>query len=82
MGNTDNVYFPGLVQFEPRNICISFGAPWVHRFELCGCLLFRVHPRGVFMKSAQRLFSLRHSEIFEAFNPVELGRLLGILEEL
>jgi CRP/FNR family transcriptional regulator len=34
------------------------------------------------MKSAQRLFSLRQSEIFESFNPVELGRLLGILEEL
>ena len=34
------------------------------------------------MKGAQRLFSLRHSEIFESFNPVELGRLLGILEEL
>jgi CRP/FNR family transcriptional regulator len=34
------------------------------------------------MKPAQKLFSLRHSEIFESFNPVELGRLLGILEEL
>ncbi|HMW89768.1 MAG TPA: Crp/Fnr family transcriptional regulator [Candidatus Obscuribacter sp.] len=34
------------------------------------------------MKGAQRLFSLRQSEIFESFNPVELGRLLGILEEL
>lgn len=34
------------------------------------------------MKTAQRLFSLRHSEIFESFNPVELGRLLGILEEI
>jgi CRP/FNR family transcriptional regulator len=34
------------------------------------------------MKSAQKLFSIRHSEIFESFNPVELGRLLGILEEL
>jgi len=34
------------------------------------------------MKTAQKLFSLRHSEIFESFNPVELGRLLGILEEL
>lgn len=36
----------------------------------------------VHMKAAQKLFSLRHSEIFESFNPVELGRLLGILEEL
>lgn len=34
------------------------------------------------MKTAQKLFSLRQSEIFESFNPVELGRLLGILEEL
>ncbi|MBK7838980.1 MAG: hypothetical protein IPJ49_15175 [Candidatus Obscuribacter sp.] len=34
------------------------------------------------MKAAQRLFSLRQAEIFESFNPVELGRLLGILEEL
>jgi CRP/FNR family transcriptional regulator, cyclic AMP receptor protein len=34
------------------------------------------------MKTAQKLFSLRHSEIFESFNAVELGRLLGILEEL
>ncbi len=34
------------------------------------------------VKTAQRLFSLRQSEIFESFNPVELGRLLGILEEL
>ncbi len=34
------------------------------------------------MKAAQKLFSLRHSEIFESFNPIELGRLLGILEEL
>src|ERR1700733_13494777 len=38
--------------------------------------------REVFMKTAQKLFSLRHSEIFESFNPLELGRLLGILEEL
>lgn len=34
------------------------------------------------MKPVQKLFSIRHSEIFESFNPVELGRLLGILEEL
>ncbi len=34
------------------------------------------------MKTAPKLFSLRQSEIFESFNPVELGRLLGILEEL
>ena len=33
------------------------------------------------MKTAQRLFSLRQSDLFESFNPVELGRLLGILEE-
>ncbi len=32
-------------------------------------------------KTNQKLFSLRHSEIFESFNPLELGRLLGILEE-
>lgn len=40
-----------------------------------------VHRREGEMKSAQRLFSLRQSELFESFNPVELGRLLGILEE-
>ena len=34
------------------------------------------------MKAAPKLFSLRQAEIFESFNPVELGRLLGILEEL
>ncbi|MDR3614532.1 MAG: Crp/Fnr family transcriptional regulator [Candidatus Obscuribacterales bacterium] len=34
------------------------------------------------MKTAQKLFSLRQSEIFESFNPVELARLLGILEEI
>jgi CRP/FNR family transcriptional regulator len=34
------------------------------------------------MKAAPKLFSLRQSEIFESFNAVELGRLLGILEEL
>jgi len=34
------------------------------------------------MKAAPKLFSIRQSEIFESFNPVELGRLLGILEEL
>jgi CRP/FNR family cyclic AMP-dependent transcriptional regulator len=34
------------------------------------------------MKAAQKLYGLRHSEIFESFNPVELARLLGILEEL
>lgn len=34
------------------------------------------------MKAAPKLFSIRQSELFESFNPVELGRLLGILEEL
>lgn len=34
------------------------------------------------MKTAQKLFTLKQSEIFESFNPVELGRLMGILEEL
>ncbi len=34
------------------------------------------------MKAAQKLLSLRHSEIFESFSPVELARLLGILEAL
>ncbi|MBZ0187337.1 MAG: Crp/Fnr family transcriptional regulator [Candidatus Obscuribacterales bacterium] len=34
------------------------------------------------MKTAQKMFTLRQSEIFESFNPVEFGRLLGILEEL
>lgn len=34
------------------------------------------------MKSAPKLFSIRQSDLFESFNPVELGRLLGILEEL
>ena len=31
------------------------------------------------MKSAQKLFSLRHSEIFESFDPVELGTVVGNL---
>lgn len=34
------------------------------------------------MKASQRLTGLRQAEIFDSFNPVELGRLLGILEEL
>jgi CRP/FNR family transcriptional regulator len=33
------------------------------------------------MKTAPKLFSLRQSEIFDSFNAVEVGRLLGILEE-
>jgi CRP/FNR family transcriptional regulator len=41
----------------------------------------RFHRREGEMKTAQRLFSLRQSDLFESFNPVELGRLLGILEE-
>jgi len=34
------------------------------------------------MKAAPKAFSIRQSDLFESFNPVELGRLLGILEEL
>jgi CRP/FNR family transcriptional regulator len=34
------------------------------------------------MKTVPKPFNLKQSEIFESFNPVELGRLLGILEEL
>ena len=34
------------------------------------------------MKTAQKLSSIRQSEIFDSFNAVELGRLLGILEEM
>ncbi len=34
------------------------------------------------MKTAQKLFTLKQSEIFESFNPVEMGRLLGIFEEI
>lgn len=34
------------------------------------------------MKAAPKLFTLRQSDLFESFNAVELGRLLGILEEL
>src|SRR4026207_1316836 len=43
-----------------------------------------IQPRGQGsdMKTAQKLFTLRQSEIFESFNPVEMGRLLGIVEEL
>ena len=33
------------------------------------------------MKTAPKVASLKQSEIFEAFNPVELGRLWGFLEE-
>jgi CRP/FNR family transcriptional regulator len=34
------------------------------------------------MKAAPKLFSIKQSEIFDSFNPVELARLLGFLEEL
>jgi CRP/FNR family cyclic AMP-dependent transcriptional regulator len=34
------------------------------------------------MKTAQKLSTIRSSEIFDSFNAVELGRLLGILEEM
>lgn len=34
------------------------------------------------MKAAPKLFTLRQSDLFESFSAVELGRLLGILEEL
>ncbi|MBI4532984.1 MAG: Crp/Fnr family transcriptional regulator [Candidatus Melainabacteria bacterium] len=34
------------------------------------------------MKTGQKLFSLKQAEIFESFNPVELARLLGIVEEM
>ncbi len=34
------------------------------------------------MKTAQKLSSIKQSEIFESFSAVELGRLLGILEEM
>ncbi len=34
------------------------------------------------MRSAQKLFALKQSEIFECFNPVEMARLLGVIEEL
>ncbi len=34
------------------------------------------------MKAASKLFSFRQSEIFDSFNPVELGKLMGIFEEL
>lgn len=33
------------------------------------------------MRKAQNLFSLKESEIFESFNPVEMARLMGIAEE-
>ncbi|HEY9788233.1 MAG TPA: cyclic nucleotide-binding domain-containing protein, partial [Candidatus Obscuribacterales bacterium] len=33
------------------------------------------------MKQAGKLFTLRNSDLFESFSAVELGRLLGILEE-
>jgi CRP/FNR family cyclic AMP-dependent transcriptional regulator len=36
---------------------------------------------GSSMKTAQKIFSLRQSEIFECFNPMEMGRLMGIVEE-
>lgn len=41
-----------------------------------------IAPEGLAMKASQRLTGLRQAEIFDSFNPVELGRLLGILEEL
>lgn len=34
------------------------------------------------MKTAQKMSTLKHSEVFEPFNSLELGRLQGILEEL
>lgn len=32
--------------------------------------------------TAHKLFGLKESEIFESFNPVEMGQLLGIVEEI
>ena len=37
---------------------------------------------GRLMRTVQKLFSLKQAEIFESFNPVEMGRLLGIVEEM
>jgi CRP/FNR family transcriptional regulator len=34
------------------------------------------------MRAAAKFLSLKQSEIFESFNPMEMGRLLGIAEEL
>lgn len=34
------------------------------------------------VKNAQKLSGLRQSEIFESFNPIEMARLLGIVEEM
>jgi CRP/FNR family transcriptional regulator len=34
------------------------------------------------MRTAQKLFGLKQAEIFESFNPVDMGRLLGVVEEL
>ncbi len=34
------------------------------------------------MRAAQKLFNLKQSDIFESFNPMEMGRLLGVVEEL
>lgn len=34
------------------------------------------------MRAAQKLFSLKQSDIFESFNPMEMGRLLGVVEQL
>jgi len=34
------------------------------------------------MRTAQKLSGLTHAEIFESFNPVEMGRLLGVVEEM
>lgn len=33
------------------------------------------------MRAAQKILSLKQSDIFESFNPVEMGRLLGVVEE-
>ncbi len=33
------------------------------------------------MMASQKNFSLRQSDIFESFNPIEMGRLLGVVEE-
>jgi len=34
------------------------------------------------MRTAQKIFTLKQAEIFESFNPMEMGRLLGIVEEM
>jgi CRP/FNR family transcriptional regulator, cyclic AMP receptor protein len=44
-------------------------------------LLSAMHGDGE-MRTAQKLFSLKQNEIFDCFNPVEMGRLLGVVEEM